>query len=125
MFDANCILLASGSPGSGYRDGGSVYLWDVNSNKILATFAPEHTFDAEGIQFNPSGTLLAFSNIADGLISERFATLRLWDVETQQERVVLKGTAPISRIRFSQDGRHIATADWYDGDGVIRIWGVP
>jgi WD40 repeat protein len=125
FFTSDCTMLASGSPGSGYSDGGSIYLWNVNDGQRIAAFAPENTSDVEGIQFNPDGTLLAFSNIVDGRISERYATLRLWDVETQTELVTLQDTGWVSQIQFSPDGSFIATASSYEGDGVIRIWGVP
>jgi WD40 repeat protein len=55
--------------------------------------------------------------------SSQDQTIRLWDVETGREVLILRGhTAPVSDIAFSPDGVHLASASY---DGTIREYVLP
>lgn len=108
-FDST--LLASGDSNN------KVLLWDIadpSSAALIATL-DDHTNAVSDVAFSPDGSLLVSSSL-DG-------TLRLWNVETQEQLAVLTGTegVEVRSVAFSPDGTLIASAG---SDGVVRLWGV-
>jgi WD40 repeat protein len=100
-------LLASGG-----KDG-TVQLLDA------ATGKRQHPFKGirfvTNLAFSPDGrTLAAVSDAPD-------ATLRLWDVETKEARVLTGHTGNILGLSFHPGGKLVATAAL---DGTVRLWGV-
>ncbi|MGD8404433.1 MAG: TIR domain-containing protein, partial [Anaerolineales bacterium] len=69
----------------------------------------------ESVAFSPDGKTLASSGSLDG-------TIRLWDVESGEEIVVLSGhESSVHSVAFSPDGKIIASGSL---DGTIRVWDV-
>ncbi|MHB8520529.1 MAG: WD40 repeat domain-containing serine/threonine protein kinase [Limisphaerales bacterium] len=89
----------------------SVKLWDVATQKLLAT-ASVHKESVEGLAFSPDGSLLASAGY-DG----RVGFLR---VATGQVETPLTGIKEgCSGVAFSPDGRTLAVAC---EDGTVRLW---
>ncbi len=65
-------------------------------------------------EFAPSGTLVATPSVGN--------TVRLWDTETGESRLLRGHTSWVISVAFSPDGRHIAAGAT---DGSIRVWGFP
>jgi eukaryotic-like serine/threonine-protein kinase len=64
---------------------------------------------------------VAFSPDGQRIVSGSYDnTLKVWDAETGQETLTLKGhTATVESVAWSPDGRRIASSSQ---DGTIRLW---
>jgi len=74
---------------------------------------PGHSAEVTSVTFSDDGKLLV------SVSKDQF--VRLWDVESGQERSTLKGHAgEIGSVAVSPDGRWIASAS--SSDGTVKIW---
>ena len=95
---------------AGVDDG--VKVWDVAAKKLAYARLPEKR--CSSLAFSPDGKLLAWQ-ASDHV-------LRLWDLESGQEKAQLKGHADhVSSIAFSPDGRTLASGST---DQTIRFWDI-
>ena len=100
------------------RDG-AIRFWDAESH-VLVRELIGHEQNLAGrkrkanvwsISFSPGGDQLA-SGGADG-------TVRLWDLATNESRILERHTAKINTVDFSPDGKQVASgAD----DGSLKLW---
>jgi WD40 repeat protein len=74
-----------------------------------------HTGTVQAIHFSPNDPVLA-SGAWD-------STIRIWDLETGEERHCLKGhVGPVGCVQFARGGRVLASAG---NDAALRFWDVP
>jgi WD40 repeat protein len=97
---------------AGYAPG--VCLWDLTSNQSEPTNSmPVPVGPATRVLFSPDGQSLAIAAALDGII-------RLWNLATRRERMVLNHPSTVLNIAFSPDGRRLATGG--RDDSLILLW---
>jgi WD40 repeat protein len=126
-FSANGEMLAAGSVGTidntdGWDigdkpvlspEGGKIYLWNIATRKIIATFS-ETRGHVMALAFSPDGKILA-SGIDD-------STIKLWDVATGKTMTTLSGG--YFTVAFSPDGRILVSGMSGLMDDPIKLWDV-
>jgi WD40 repeat protein len=105
-YSPNGRLLASGG-----KDG-TVQLLDADTGQRRHSFRGS-TF-VTNLAFSPDGRTLAAVTEAPN------ATLRLWDLETKQERALAGHAGHILGLSVHPGGKLAATAAY---DGTVRLWG--
>ncbi len=107
----------------------SVKLWDAASGQESLTHKMyEHLISS--VAFTPDGKRIVVGSgdqfhlrMGDLIEGDHPGELTLWDVETGQETLTLKGhTRPIICIAVSRNGEQIASSGF---DGTIRFWRAP
>ncbi|MEH2008420.1 serine/threonine-protein kinase [Nostoc sp.] len=90
-----------------------VKLWDLNTQKVLASLSG-HSQAVKSITFSPDGQILATASDDK--------TIKLWQVETLEEICTLLGHShAVKSVAFSPDGQILASGSW---DKTIKLWDV-
>src|SRR5262249_24868230 len=97
---------------AGITTDSSIHVWDIPNKRLMHTLTQEvgtHFFTPA---WSPDGRRLAASNDA--------GVLTLWDMDTGQERLTLRGnTARVWSLAWSGDGRRLASGG---DDGQVVVW---
>ena len=113
--DGNTIATAGGS------EENVVQLWDAQTGAHKKTFTG-HTKRVNSVAYSSDGKIIA-SGGADG-------TVRLWEIATGKQKVVLGRTGwidflfpwlnpPVNSVAYSSDGNTVVTTSW---DHKLRLW---
>jgi WD40 repeat protein len=102
----------------------TVRIWDAQTGQEVLTlkgFTSSAYSDLASIAINPDGGRLAYSpdgkRLASAFIEK---AVRVWDTETGQEILTLKGHADWLRsVAFSPDGQRLATTS---EDKMVKVW---
>jgi WD40 repeat protein/serine/threonine protein kinase len=107
-------LLASGG------HDGTVVLVDGGTGQRVYSFRGNAFERVTNLAFSPDGRTLAAVNMLPANLPAT-PTLRLWDVETKEQKGSLTGytTPVILGVTFHPEGKMVATAS---GDGKLRLW---
>ena len=100
----------------------TIKLWDLQRGELKKTLKG-HTGTVTSVQFSPDGILASASFFPDG-------TIKLWEVDGEQNRVELKTTLrgndwvalAIWSIAFNHDGKYLASG--HNVDSTIKVWDV-
>jgi WD40 repeat protein/predicted Ser/Thr protein kinase len=106
-------LLAGQCPAAGQPDlrGWEWYYLHALTRPELFRL-PGHKGSVTSLDWSPDGRWLATGSTD--------ATVRMWDLERQQERFVLPGhTSHVRRVAWRGDGRQLASSG---RDGLIKVW---
>ena len=88
----------------------TVNLWDVATERQIATFSAGIELGVFSVAFSPDGKILAIAAYQ----------LSLWDVATERRIATLPGGQPTS-VAFSPDGKKLAVGTW---DLTVEVWDV-
>jgi WD40 repeat protein/serine/threonine protein kinase len=94
--------------------GGEVKMWDAQTGQELTTFKG-HTGTISSVAFSPDGKRLACGGSrldvtkAVGKRIDGAGEVKVWDVQTGRELLVLKHTGSVS-VAYSPDGKRLASA---------------
>ena len=107
----------------------TVKLWSTNTGDELLTFKG-HEHLVPSVVFTPDGTRIVSGSghklhlqMGDWIEGDYPGDLKVWDAETGQEMLTLKGhTDPIICLAISADGTRIASTSF---DGMIKVWHAP
>jgi WD40 repeat protein len=90
---------------------GTVKVWDATTSPEARTFRGP-TGGVHGVVFSPDGKSLASAGRGPGTPPD----VKVWDAQTGQELLSLKGTG--GSVAFSPDGKRLATR----GEKTVKIW---
>ena len=109
-FSPDGKTLASGGTIGNYD--GTVRLWDVATHRRIGSPLNGSGGTVYSVAFSPDGKTLASATGVTGLSALGVATVRLWDVDSQQQLgSPLTGLAGlVYSVAFSPDGRLLASA---------------
>ncbi len=91
--------------------GNPIRVWDASTGAQELALTGHDDY-VTAIVFSPDGARLASAATFDN-------TVRLWNVDTGKELMILHG-ANVSSVAFSRDGARLASA----GDETVRVWDV-
>jgi WD40 repeat protein len=115
-FSPDGKLLASGGLDN------TVSIWDINTGEAIFTLEG-HDLDVRSLSFSPDGQSIASASQIDdtGQSYPNSGVVRVWDVRTGHESLVIKGkTGPVWSIAYSPDGKRIVTGS--SGPDAVKLW---
>jgi WD40 repeat protein len=109
--------------------GGHLQTWDAVAGVLVrerqVAMTNELRTPAAVAAFDPTGRFLAGLAAEDPRVRDAPPVLKVWDVETAAELASLRGhTKVLWALRFSRDGRYLASAAWGPGTPTheVKVW---
>jgi len=112
VFSPNDELIATAAGVKGVK------LWDAKSGAALPLSA-YHEQPVQSVSFRPDGRRLAYAEGPALFEEDAEATVRVLDLRSGEHRSFKTHRRSIRTIRFSPDGKLLATAGY---DGTARLW---
>jgi WD40 repeat protein len=112
VFSPNGELIATAAGVKGVK------LWDAGSGAALPLSA-YHERPVQSVSFRPDGGRLAYAEGPALFEEDAEATVRVLDLRSGEHRSFKAHRRSIRTIRFSPDGKLLATAGF---DGTARLW---
>ena|GEM_PF-5057164 len=106
-------LVAFSSDGNTFANmnsEGQITLWDVTSGLVRMTLPSQYVSPIKRIAFSPDDSTLA-------IVSDN--SIRLWDFVSGNIHLFLPGSAAITDLAFSPDGKTLVTVDQ---DARVTLW---
>ncbi len=98
----------------------SVRVWDWTTSVVLFTYPGVPIDNERARQDSNQPFWIAYSPDGKRLATGRDETVSVWEVETGQEELHLKGHVnPVSGVVFSPDGQRLVSSS---EDGIIKVW---
>jgi RNA polymerase sigma factor (sigma-70 family) len=115
--DNTLALSADGKTlaGGGSGPGGKVclFLWDVETGKLLSQHELETSDGVQHLLFTPDDKTLIVSHFSN--------IIHVWDIASKKVKHELKGyTGRVADMALSPDGKTLASGNWQDPN--IRLW---
>lgn len=106
-------LLAGGDYGQNCAE---AWLHDVETDEPLLSFQTcfFHSSAIEHVKFSPDGTVVAYGDMNGDIF--------LYDAQKRSQITVLRNPCLLASMKFSPDGRYIATISKHDDR--VTLWGV-
>jgi WD40 repeat protein len=111
-----CDVSADGRFVAASGIGPVVQIWDLESRRLVARFTGHETKSSGGafaLRFSPDGQSLATGDFG--------GTVRLWNMQTHEARVLGSHRGPIIGLTFAPDGRRLASTSF---DHTAKLWEV-
>jgi WD40 repeat protein len=104
----------------------TVKVWDAQTGQVVLTLQPVSTAISGSLVFSPDGKRLASTHQPRNSVGiRRSSEVKVWDVQTGQELLTIKGGA--GSVSFSPDGKRLATAgkvwDAQTGEELLSLQG--
>ena len=120
--DGERLASASAAIGVGENDrtsnNNTIQIWDVASGDNLVTIPPDGIGYYRDVVFSPDGLTIAATTWNSGL----GGTARIYDADSGEEtHRFYAHRDTISKVEFSPDGAHLATAS---SDHTVKIWDI-
>jgi WD40 repeat protein/DNA-binding SARP family transcriptional activator len=115
-------VLTSGWERRPYRRAGrAVTIWDLRPGRHSRTIGPPTDyFSFESFAVSPDGSSIALGGDSDPPpeCCGGASAARAWDISSGEELWRIADDRTVNEVAFSQDGDHVATADW---QGTVKI----
>lgn len=112
-FSPDGKTLAAGE----YKD---IALWDLATGKKIGILKG-HDDSVTALAFSPDGKMLVSSG--GDIVFDKDAKLKIWDVESKQDKGTIENVGLISRLSFSPDGKTVCS-DGHNFDDGGWCWDV-
>jgi WD40 repeat protein/DNA-binding SARP family transcriptional activator len=121
MPDGRRVVTSSWERRPYRRAGRAVTIWDLRPGRHSRTIGPPTDyFSFESFAVSPDGSSIALGGDSEAPpeCCGGASAARAWDISSGEELWRIADDRTVNEVAFSQDGDHVATADW---QGTVKI----